>query len=543
VTGAVVVRDAFRIFESAAGGTAALQGANLVVEPGEVVVVQGPSGSGKTTLLRVLAALERLSAGTADVLGVDVGALDARGAAAFRASRLGLLDQHYARALSPDLDCRQTIAVRLGLLGREPRESGRIAGDLLERVGLLDRAGDRPAALSGGEQQRVAVCAAFAHRPRLLLADEPAGELDAANAAAVYGLLGELTQSTGAAAVIVSHDAAAASIADRVVHVRDGRIVAEARPGSSPALVIDRGWIRLPDALLDEAGRPRLAFAEAEGDRLVVRSLAAAERGEEAPSSPARRPAGALDAVAVLNDVTKRYRKRLVFERLSLSARPGAFTAVVGRSGSGKTTLLHLVAGLERPTAGEIMLFGCALNGLDRAELAELRRRGVALVTQEPGLVPYLTALENVELGLALRGSTGDLAVRARVSLEEVGLESRLELRASRLSAGERQRVAIARALATDASLLLVDEPTARLDEEGARAAAGLLVRAAHERGLAVVCATHDEALIERADEVVRLEERRLPDAHADVARLRGDPDGSEHAEPVRQLRDGAAEE
>jgi len=132
---------------------------------------------------------------------------------------------------------------------------------------------------------------------------------------------------------------------------------------------------------------------------------------------------------------------------------------------------------------------------------ASLRRRHIALVTQEPGLVPYLTATENVELGLRLRERGGD----ARTALVDVGLEERLHARASSLSAGERERVAIARELAADVELILVDEPTARLDEENARATASLLRRAAHERGVAVVCATHDPVLIEQADETVRL--------------------------------------
>src|SRR5207249_11122939 len=117
--------------------------------------------------------------------------LGVREISAFRARNLGLLDQHYARSLSPDLTCRQTVAMQLELSGRDRAGANRAAEELLERVGLRNRADERPTSLSGGEQQRVAVCAAVAHRPRLLLADEPAGELDAESASIVYRLLGE----------------------------------------------------------------------------------------------------------------------------------------------------------------------------------------------------------------------------------------------------------------------------------------------------------------------------------------------------------------
>jgi ABC-type lipoprotein export system ATPase subunit len=494
----IEVRDAFRIFESAAGGSVALQGLNLTVEPGEIVVVLGPSGSGKTTLLRVLSGLERLSAGGGTVLGTELRDVDD----AFRARNLGLLDQHYARALSADLTCRQTVALQLELLGHDPREASRAADNLLERVGLVDRARDRPQSLSGGEQQRVAVCAAVAHRPGLLLADEPAGELDSANAAVVYRLLGELVRGSSATAVIVSHDAHAASIADRLVYVRDGRVVAEARPAGEPALAVTHGWVRLPDAALARAGHPSLVTIAADGGRLVLRPVdGAPEAGVERP--PAAATSGPI--LAAVEAVEKRYGTRIVLDGLSRGFHAGALTAVVGRSGSGKTTLLHLLAGLERPSAGDVSLAGTSLRALTRAQLAELRRRRVALVTQEPGLVPYLTARENVELGLYLRGADGD----AREALDEVGLAPDLDVPAARLSAGERQRVALARALATRAELLLVDEPTARLDEENARSASALLARAAHERGTAVVCATHDSVLIEQADETLDLD----PDA------------------------------
>jgi ABC-type lipoprotein export system ATPase subunit len=511
MTPAVETHDAFRIFESAAGGAVALQGLTLTVEPGEIVVVLGPSGSGKTTLLRVLAGFEQLTAGTARVHGVEIGRLGAGAAAAFRARHLGLLDQHYARFLSPDLTCLQSVALQLRILGRARDEAEARARSTLERVGLADRADDRPGILSGGEQQRVAVCAAVAHRPRLLLADEPAGELDADNATIVYRMIGEFVRESEGSAVIVSHDTAAAEIADRLVYVRDGRIVEESRPDEPRSLITSHGWVRIPEPLLRQAGHPREFAVAVESGEIVLRPLG--ETADVAHSEVDTRalPADRGEIVAALDQVTKRYgasrEEEAVLKDVSADFTAGTFTAVVGRSGSGKTTLLHLLAGLDRPTSGSVVLVGRKLDGLDRAELAALRRLHVALVTQEPGLIPYLTAAENTRLALALRERAGDDELVERV-LADVSLEDRVDTPAAKLSAGERQRLAVARALAAGTALLLVDEPTARLDEENAHAVVRLLGRAAHEHRLAVVCATHDPVLIEAADAILPLQHR-----------------------------------
>ncbi len=510
---AVDVLDAFRIHRSAGGTAVALQGLSLRVEEAEIVVVLGPSGSGKTTLLRVIGGFESLSAGSARVLGEDVGRLSPGALARFRARNLGVLDQHYARALSPDLTCAQTVSLGLELLGAGRSEARAAAARLLERVGLGDRLDDRPARLSGGEQQRVALCAALAHRPNLLLADEPAGELDAENADIVYGLIAELAREQGATAVVVSHDEAAAAIADRLVHVRDGRVVEEGVPGRPSSLVVtEPGWIRLPDPLLDALGGARRLQAGRQGDGVLIEPAAGAASERLAEPVPLERRATAERAVAAeLRDVVMRFpgAGRAVLDGLSWKFAAGTFTAVVGRSGSGKTTLLHLLAGLERQTAGEVLVDGRELGALSRAEAADLRRRQVALVTQEPGLVLHLSALENVELGLLVRGIEGD----ARDALDRVGLGSRLDHRADRLSAGERQRVAIARALAARPRILLADEPTARLDEANARSVGQLLARLAHDSGAAVICATHDAALIEQADAELSLAAPRPTDA------------------------------
>jgi ABC-type lipoprotein export system ATPase subunit len=478
-----------------------------------VVVLLGPSGSGKTTLLRTLAGLEHLSAGTVRVFGTELSRLSRKALAEFRATNLGFLDQHYLRALSPDLSCRENVALQLSLLGSSREEARRVADRLLERVGLAERSRDRPDRLSGGEQQRVAVCAAIAHRPRLLLADEPAGELDLDSAATVYRLLGEIAREAAATVVVVSHDPAAASIADRLLHIRDGRLVEQTIPGQPPALVVSRGgWVRLPFSASRDDQKAQLAAVEKRSDGLLLRPLTARARSEanvaRLDERAAKRAQPREGVVAELREVVKRYGTRVLFDGLTYAFGAGRVTAVLGRSGVGKTTLLHLLAGLERPTTGDVVVAGEQLASQDRARLAAIRRESIGLVTQEPGLVPYLSAFENVALGLQLR----EIAVTnasIRTALEDVGLDERAGQRVSSLSAGERQRVAIARALVADVRLLLVDEPTARLDEETGRGVVRLLGDAARNRGTAVVCATHDPALIELADELIQLEDAR----------------------------------
>lgn len=502
---AIELRDVFRIYQTAEGDAAALQGLSLVVADGEVLIVLGPSGSGKSTLLRMLAGLERPSAGIVRVFGEDVGKLSSRGLGAYRSSTLGYADQHYARALVPELTARDLVALQLALRGVSRKQRVARADELLERVGLTAKRESRPRELSGGEQQRVALCAALAHGPRLFLADEPTGELDHANAQLVYDAIAELTRAHGCTTVVVSHDAESAAIADRVVRIRDGRVSGEWSRESSveDAIVVGRGgWLRLPEEFLLRAGIGSRAVARLEDDAIVVTSA------EPSPLQPRDKVSqGALGetpsrVVAQVRGLVRRFAATTAIDGLDATFGSGHLTAVTGPSGSGKTTLLHLLAGLDLPTTGEVVVLGMRVDALDRDERAALRAREIGFVGQQPGLVPFLSARENVELALALRDLTVDC--RAGDVLAAVGLSERADQRISRLSTGERARVAIARALAPRPALLLVDEPTSRLDQANAVAVAGLLARLAREHDTAVVCATHDPVVIDQAD--VRLD-------------------------------------
>jgi len=506
VNNAIELRDVFRVHSTPEGDAAALQGLSLQVREAEVLTVLGPSGSGKSTLLRLLAGLERPSAGAVRVLGEDVGKLPARRLARYRSSTLGYADQHYARALAPELSARELVSLQLGLHGTPARERLRRADELLERVGLTDKRGRRPDELSGGEQQRVALCAALAHRPRIFLADEPTGELDSATAGQVYAVLAELVREYRCTTVVVSHDPESTRIADRIVRIRDGRVSEEwAREGeASDTIVVGRGgWLRLPEELLLRAGIGSHATARFEGGAVVVEPVPGT--GVERVSDTVRVSAAPSGGVVVeTQGLTKRYGDTVVLEGLDATFQAGTLHAITGPSGSGKTTLLHLLAGLELPEAGRVVLDGQDVSALDRTGRAALRRAKVAYVGQQVGLVPHLSALENVELGLALRG-VAETRPPSLAALDSVGLAERATQRVSRLSHGERARVAIARAVAARPRLLLADEPTSRLDGANAVAVAVLLARLARDAGAAVLCSTHDPLVIEQADAELRL--------------------------------------
>lgn len=206
---------------SAAGTVDILRDLDFRVAPGERVAVTGPSGSGKSSLISVAAGLELPTAGTVRLFGQDLARLDEDGRARLRRGRVSLVFQSFH--LLPNMTAVENIAAPLEIAGR--RDAADLARAWLDRVGLSARGRHYPHQLSGGEQQRIALARALAPRPALLFADEPTGNLDAANAALVAGLMFDLVAESGAALVLVTHDEALARRADRQVRLSDGRTV------------------------------------------------------------------------------------------------------------------------------------------------------------------------------------------------------------------------------------------------------------------------------------------------------------------------------
>ena len=215
----------------------------------------------------------------------------------------------------------------------------------------------------------------------------------------------------------------------------------------------------------------------------------------------------------VARELTKSYlsgeRPLTVLRDVSFDIEQGAFVAIVGPSGSGKTTLLGLLAGLDTPTSGSVLLDGADLTAMDEDQRAQLRGQKVGFIFQSFQLIPTLTAQENVQVPLELRGDA-DAAERGRELLARVGLADRGHHFPAQLSGGEQQRVAIARALVVEPGILLADEPSGSLDERTGEAVDDLLFELVARRGTALVLVTHSERLAARCQRRVRLTGGRL---------------------------------
>ena len=462
VNAALVLDDLFKIYREHEIETVALRGASLTVSASEYVAIVGPSGSGKSTLLGIIAGLTTPNAGKVFIEGRNIAALSEDERAKLRRHRIGIVLQ--SNNLIPFLSARENVELAMVSSDGAVRQR---AIALLERVGLRDRLDHRPAQLSGGEKQRVAIAVALANDPAILLADELTGELDSAAADQIMALLEELNAERGTAIILVTHNLTLASRATRAVQMLDGLLTPFVPRTTSPSL-----------------GRP--------SDDAAIQI-----------STPTDAP------VLVATDLHKTYSGGIRAVRgINLSIHAGESVAIMGPSGCGKSTLLNLLGGLDQPTSGEIHLNGQSLLGLHRAAITLVRRRAIGFVFQEHNLIATLTAAENVALPLLLDGVPGpERQTRAYALLEKVGLAGLEEKLPDQLSGGQRQRVTIARGIVHAPALLLADEPTGSLDSGNAAQIVTLLTSLAGEHGMALVIVTHDPRVAAQCQRIIPLQD------------------------------------
>jgi ABC-type lipoprotein export system ATPase subunit len=247
-----------KIYKIADLEVVALQGLDLMVEPGEFIAVVGASGSGKSTLQNILGGMDTPTAGKAEVAGFDLTSLTPKERTIYRRRIVGFVWQQTTRNLLPYLDAKENVELPLVLEGMRGADRREYAGELLALVGMSERASHRPDELSGGEQQRVAIAIALANRPKVLFADEPTGELDTETAADVFATLRAANRQLGVTVVVLTHDPLVSEQVDRTIAIRDGRTSTETLRRSQIDDLGEQRVIAEEFAVLDRAGRLQL---------------------------------------------------------------------------------------------------------------------------------------------------------------------------------------------------------------------------------------------------------------------------------------------
>ena len=514
----VELRDVFCVHRTNEGDAAALAGTNLELARGEVLGVLGPSGAGKSTLLRVVAGIQPPSAGVVRVLGRDIGRMPARSRSRLRHELMGFLGQHTETALSPDLRMRDAVGLPLALRGVPRRERQTRVDELLEATALADRADALPQ--RAVRWRAPAVCAVRRPRPPARAAARRRADRRARRRQRRRHPRADRRARPHPRHERHPGDPRSGDRRGRRPHPGDPGRADRRRPAWRTGGARDRRRLAAASRRAAHAGRYRAPGPRAAdpgrgdrdaGGRRFRPDLAGRRPGRPRPKPGRSRryhgPRSRSGFCSVARTYGHGLTRRDVLGGLTHDFAPGRMTAITGRSGAGKTTLLRLVAGLDRPSSGQVMLDGHPLGDRDGEQLASLRRERIGYLSQEPAPIGFLSAEENAVLVLRIRGWDADAAAeRAARALTRTGLADRARQRVHRLSAGEAQRLALARALASARGLLIVDEPTSRQDENNARAVAALLAAAAREEGQTVICATHDPAVIRQADHVVVLD-------------------------------------
>jgi len=257
--GALIVCDrVVRIYSGDGIEVQALQGLDLVVGEGELTALVGASGSGKSTLMNILAGLDSPTAGTVRVDGHDLGAMNAKQRLAYRRSVVGFLWQQASRNLIPYLTGRQNVLMPMSFSRVGGRERERRTGELLEALGVAHCSDRTPEKMSGGEQQRTAIATALANQPRVLLADEPTGELDTATSLDVFAALQTANSELGATILVVTHDPAVSAQVRRTIAIRDGRTSSETLRQATAGQAGETTHHTVEYAVMDRAGRVQL---------------------------------------------------------------------------------------------------------------------------------------------------------------------------------------------------------------------------------------------------------------------------------------------
>lgn len=503
----VKIKDLHKEYPVGEGHFIALNNINFEIAKGEFIGVTGKSGAGKTTLLNMITGVDKLTSGEVyfyingignqqDITAISIHSLDEDEMAIWRGRNVGIIYQSFE--LIPSLTLLENIMFPPDLLGTyQPVPSKEQALHLLEEVEIAEHAYKIPAHISGGQLQRVAIARALVNDPSLIVADEPTGNLDSVTAETIFKIFEKLV-SRGKTIIMVTHDETLAHRFSKRYHIIDGEIEHISKNGKRKTIVAQP--VKENQGQQTSTDTESKSLAEESEFVLRERKIPASVRTKNNKYHPA----------IIMKKVDKVYEnaagKFVALKSIDLQLDYGQFISIVGKSGSGKSTLINMISGIDRPTAGEIIVGNENIYKMNESKRALWRGRNMGVVFQFFQLLPTLTLLENTILPMDYCNvyPFQERPDRAMELLRKVGLVEQVDKLPSTVSSGEQQSAAIARSLATDPAIILADEPTGNLDSRSAEVIMNLFEELAME-GKTIIIVTHDSSITQRTDQTIIL--------------------------------------
>jgi len=521
----------------------ALSGCDLAVEESSFVSIIGPSGAGKSTLLRILSGLEQPTSGKVNVLSQDIDLLTPKKLYQFRLQNIGFLNQMPHYNLFPELSVEQNLLIPLRLLG-ESRETGKkVVEDALERMEIKHLSQHRAKQLSMGESMRVSLAVALITNPPILLADEPTGQLDKKNTQIILELLKAINQQEGTTILVVSHDPVYFSVVSESFLIFNGRLGAvytqedlnehllegeQEKENLTKEIFVSHidsfSYLFLPNRIKELlALDKKVKFViDYEIKKVFLENPQGSEAFKEVEHPqfikisgfhPKKHKKGVTPILACKN-LQKWYHSpndQLILDGINLQLLPSELVFLIGPSGSGKTTFLNILSGMDLDFNGSLELFGKAISSSNQSLVEKVRAQKMYYLSQYVNLYPSMTLDENLNYFLNVHKTQKERAFYEKdFLLHFLTLDEITDQDVAKFSLGERKRASFLLGLLQVPEILLLDEPTANLDEMNKHKVMSLLVDYIMGTGASAIVVTHDLLSLIPNSRVIMLENGKI---------------------------------
>ncbi len=557
----IICKDLIKVYHDPVTDlkVSALRGLDLFIKEGEVASIIGPSGAGKSTLVKILSGVLKPSGGSVYIGETNIAELNEKKMRKFRFDRMGIVNQYVHQNLLANLTVEKNIMLPMKMRYVNRQTAKKETDELIKLLNLNKIRTNPVTKISGGEAVRTSIGVALAKKPKMMLADEPTGQLDTANTNDIIATFKDLNEQHNTTILVVTHDLRFRNAFKKSFIIRDGRLVGVnldvdrselefiLRPQESTLQsVIDSSqFVRLPDEVFvggnykhmvefDIHPSKKFAFMFNPSDlskekiQDIIENFSAMDEQPETELKQDDEGKVSFDELRPILEQQFDYPKNGepiikvsnlfksfpagrttndVLKDVSFTVNAGDFVVISGKSGAGKTTLMNVVSGVESPDDGEIKIKDFDIvNGYSR-DIANFRFNELAMISQVNNLFKQYTVRENMIIPRIFNSANHFTMEDIPSIAEDVEIDHKINQYGVELSAGERQRAALAIALARKAPIIFADEPTANVDSRLARNIITLLMETAKQYGTTIVMSTHDLSLVRPGFRLIRLQD------------------------------------